>query len=457
MQLNQDDAPRRLESILMNAQALLDIMNGILDYVRSDSGEAPIQNLAFPFRPFMETILKPFHAKAAAKGLHLEIETTTSETIRGDPDRLGRAIGILVDNAVKFTESGTIHVQAGLECKEGNIPHVKVSVKDTGVGIGSVDKDRIFRPFTQLGILRGSAARGAGIGLALARNIVAAMGGEIRVDSDPGVGSVFTLIAPAGIPVASEAAAHMPYSILVVDDNEVNLEYMRTLIENTGLRVLTASGAAEAMRILEEHYVDAAVLDIMMPGYSGTQLASAIRAYSGNRYSPEMPLFAMTAHNEDEIGDEKALFQQIFPKPTDIRKLSATISEIIAARENVCTRFFDASYREKPQDRDPALAYLASSVETALEAIGQAMHSKGDSKVDVRTEAGRISTAFQRFACTHGIEITKLFIEHYPHEDPVVMQNVLDRIGTMIRRAITLCTDSTEDTTSTDCIDTQEI
>jgi PAS domain S-box-containing protein len=457
MQLNQDDAPRRLESILMNAQALLDIMNGILDYVRSDSGETPIQNLAFPFRPFMETILKPFQAKAAAKGLHLESETTTSEIIRGDPDRLGRAIGILVDNAVKFTESGTIQVWAGLECKEGNIPHVKVSVKDTGVGIGSVDKDRIFRPFTQLGILRGSAARGAGIGLALARNIVAAMGGEIRVDSDPGVGSVFTLIAPAGIPVATEAPAPMPYSILVVDDNEVNLEYMRTLIENTGLRVLTASGAAEAMRILDEHYVDAAVLDIMMPGYSGSQMAATIRGYSGNRYSPDMPLFAMTAHNEDDIGEEKALFQQIFPKPTDIRKLSTAISEIIAARENVCTRFFNASYSDKPQDRGSALAYLASSAEAALKAIGQAMDSKSDSRVDIRTEAGRISTAFQRFACAHGVEITKLFIEHYPHEDPAIMRNVLDRIGIMIRQAIALCADSTDDTNNTDCTDPQEL
>jgi PAS domain S-box-containing protein len=456
MQLNQDDAPRRLESILMNAQALLDIMNGILDYVRSDSGETPIQNLAFPFRPFMESVLKPFYLKAAGKGLRLESETTSSEIIRGDPDRLGRAIGILVDNAVKFTESGTIHVWAGLECKEGNIPHVRVSVKDTGVGIGSVDKDRIFRPFTQLGILRGSAARGAGIGLALARNIVAAMGGEIRVDSDPGVGSVFTLIAPAGIPVATVAPAPMPYSILVVDDNEVNLEYMRTLIENTGLRVLAASGAAEAMHILDEHYVDAAVLDIMMPGYSGTQLATAIRGYTGNRYSPNMPLFAMTAHDTDEIGSDEALFQQIFSKPTDIRKLSATIAEVMAARERICTRFFDAGYSDKPQSRGAALAYLASSAEAALDAIGQAMSAKGENKVDVRTEAGRISTAFQRFACAHGVEITKLFIEHYPHEDPAIMRNLLDRIGGMLRRAIACCTDNHENADDTDHIDQQE-
>ncbi|MFH2114948.1 MAG: ATP-binding protein, partial [Spirochaetota bacterium] len=448
MQLNQDDAPRRLDSILMNAQALLDIMNGILDYVRSDSGETPIQNLAFPFRPFMESVLKPFYAKAALKGLHLESKTSSSETIRGDPDRLGRAIAILVDNAVKFTESGTIQVIAGLEFKEGNIPYVRVSVKDTGVGIGPIDKDRIFRPFTQLGILRGSAARGAGIGLALARNIAAAMGGEISVDSNPGVGSVFTLIAPAGIPVATEAPAPVPYSILVVDDNEVNLEYMRTLIENTGLRVLTASGAAEAMRILDEHYVDAAVLDIMMPGYSGTQLASAIRSYSGNRYSPTMPLFAMTAHDADEIGDDRTLFHQVFSKPTDIRKLSATISEVIAAREKVSTKFFDSSYTSsytaKHQDKDSALAYLASSTEAALDAIGRAIASTGDSQVDVRTEAGRISTAFQRIAYPHGVECTKLFIEHYPHEDRAIIRSLLDRLGVMIRGAIACYTKNTD-------------
>lgn len=436
MQLNKDDAPKRLDSILVNAQALLDIMNGILDYVRSESGEAPIQNLAFPFRPFMESVLKPYYAKAASKGLCLESETSSSETVQGDPDRLGRAIGILVDNAVKFTESGIIRVSASLESKAGNIPHIQVIVKDTGVGICPVDKDRIFKPFTQLGILRGAAARGAGIGLALARNIVAAMGGEIRVDSDPGVGSIFTLIIPAGIPVAMVTSSPMPYSILVVDDNEVNLEYMRTLIENTGLRVSTASGAAEAMRMLDEHYVDAAVLDLMMPGFSGTQLAAAIRGYSGNRYSPTMPLFAMTAHDSDELGDHRALFQQVFSKPADIRKLSATIVEVMEAREKVCTKFFKASYTAKPEDRESALAYLASSTEAALQAIGRALDSKGDSRVDVRTEASRLSTVFLRFACPYGVECIKLFLEHYPHEDPALLRSVLYRLGAMILGAI---------------------
>lgn len=450
MQLNKDDTSRRLDSILMNAQALLDIMNGILDYVRSDSGEAPIQNLAFPFRPFMESVLKPFQTKAASKGLRLESTIAAAGIITGDPDRLGRAIGILVDNAVKFTESGVIQVSAGIAYREGNIPHVLVSVKDTGVGIGPIDQDRIFQPFIQLGTLRGSAARGAGIGLALARNIVAAMGGDIRVESDPGIGSVFTLIAPAGIPVAREICVPRPYSILVVDDNEVNLEYMRTLIENTGLRVLTASSAAEAMRLLDEHYVDAAVLDIMMPGYSGTQLAAAIRGYTGNRYSPTMPLFAMTAHDTDKLGDDRSLFQQIYPKPANIRKLAATISEVIAAREKVCTDLFIDSYASRPQDKDSALAYMASSTEEAMEAIGRALDSKGDSHVDVHTEVGRISLAFQCFACPYGIEFTHLFLEHYPQEDPAVLRNLLDRIRAMIRKAIAGCTQRRENACDTD-------
>ena len=442
MQLSQDDSPRRLESILMNAQALLDIMNGILDYVRSDSGEAPLQNLAFPFKPFIESVLKPFYAKASSKGLHLKSETSSSAIIKGDPDRLGRAIGILVDNAVKFTESGTIQVIAGLECKEGNIPHIKVSVKDTGVGIGPIDKDRIFRPFAQIGTLRGSAARGAGIGLALARNIVAAMGGEIRVDSDPGVGSEFTLIAPAGVPVSQKNIAPKPYSILVVDDNEVNLEYMRTLIENTGLRVLTASGAAEAMRILDEHFVDAAVLDIMMPGYSGTQLASTIRSYTGTKYSPTMPLFAMTAHDMHEIGEGEKLFHQVFSKPADIRKLSAIILEVLEARERVCTKLFEAGYLAKPKDKNSVLAYLSSSTNAALAALSQAISTIGDSRIDIRAEADHISTAFQRFACPYGVECIQLFIEHYPHEDPEILQSLLDRINAMIHQAIASCVDS---------------
>jgi PAS domain S-box-containing protein len=441
MQDNAGDTSKRLDSIRTNAQALLDIMNGILDYVRADSDQAHIQHLSFPLKPFIESIVKPYRLKATDKGLDFSTNILATDTINGDPDRLGRAIGILLDNAVKFTESGSIEVIADIELQDGNIPHVKVIVKDSGVGIGTSDRDWIFQPFTQVGIIRGVEARGTGIGLALARNIIQAMGGEIRLDSNPGAGSIFTLITPSGTPLTAVAETAglvqgKHYSILIVDDNEVNLEYMRTLIENSGYRVLTANGGAEAIRLLDEHYVDAAILDIMMPGYSGVDLARTIRSYSGTRYAPGMPLFAMTAHDSHEMDVSPGMFTEIFSKPTDIRKLTNSINEAIAARETISAAYFNASYTAKPSDRNSALAYLSISTENAIATLRQVLDGHNDSRIDVRGEAGKLATAFQRFACAVGMERTKLFIEHYPHEDKEVLKNLLERLANMLRRGL---------------------
>ncbi len=431
--MSPEDAARRASAIGDQARHLLDIITGILDYVRSEGGDGSVQRLTFPLGPFIESTCARFAKKAGDKGLALDIESAEAENIEGDPDRMGRALGILVDNAIKYTDAGSVSVRASVERREGNVPHLVVTVKDTGIGIRPDDHDRIFQPFARVGAKRGVEGRGAGIGLALARNIVKVLGGEIRLESEPGSGSLFTMIVPSGSPASNPGtASEAPYIILVVDDNEVNLEYMRTLMENAGYRVITAAGAAEAFRILEARYVDAAVLDIQMPGYSGIELAKAIRAYAGASYAPGMPLFAMTAHDASDLGQDDRLFREIFSKPADIRKLAESIAAGMAERETVSTVYFNTSYPERGGERQAALESLRTSTAGALELLKRAIGGQGDARVDVRAEAFRLSQAFQRFASPSGMDLVKQLLEHYAREEASVIMGLALRIERML-------------------------
>ena len=240
-----------------------------------------------------------------AKGIGFEVGAIPDETLRSDPDRLGRAFAAVLDNAVTFTERGKVRVDASIERREGNVPYLTLTVADTGPGILPEDQGRIFSPFVQLAspyTKRG----GAGIGLSLARNIVRALGGEVRLQSDVGRGSVFTHPRACGRSPGQAGTGQRPierraYRLLVVDDNEVNLEYMAAILANAGHRAVTAASGAEALRLLEEAPPDAAILDIQMPGMSGIELGRKIRDYAGDRYDPTLPLVALTAFDPEEV------------------------------------------------------------------------------------------------------------------------------------------------------------
>ena len=436
IRLAPQEAAKRAGLIEEYAQTLLDILTGILDYVRSEGSDVSIQRLSFPLKAFIEGLCATYRERARHKGLEFAVRIGQDENVESDPDRLGRAIGILLDNAVKFTSSGSVTVDARVERQEGNVPHVVVDVLDTGVGIVPEDRDRIFMPFTRVGQLRGAEARGAGIGLALARNLVRVLGGEIRMDSDPGKGSAFKLVVPSGAPRVGTPGSHAEsFVLLVVDDNEVNLEFMRTLMENAGFTVRTAASAPEAFRVLEERYVDAAILDIQMPGYSGIELGKAIRAYAGSRYSPSMPLFALTAHGPGELEGQEQVFHAVFNKPADLRRLLEGVSAAIRERETVSTAYFSAMYGGKRGERLVAVDTMLASVTEAVERLREALNG-GDGRIDVRAEANILMNTLQRFAHPAGMDLVRLFIEHYADEDRDLLESLLNRVAGMCVKAL---------------------
>lgn len=414
------------------AQTLFDALTGILDYVRSENADGSLRLLSFPLASFMERCCARYRNIAEAKGLGFLLHVDNEETVESDSDRLGRVVEILVDNAVRYTDHGSVTVEAVIDRQEGNVPHLIVRIADTGAGLVASDQDKIFSPFPKTGVAGSKTARVGGIGLALARNIVMVLGGEIRLDSSPGVGSVFSVIVPAASPVRLTGTTQSQYTVLVVDDNEVNLEYMKTLIENCGHRVHGATGAAEAFRVLETRYIDAALLDIQMPGYSGTELAKAIRAYAGKRYSSGMPLFAITAQDRSTIEDADRLFMHVFPKPADMRQFSSALRAAMEERETIPVRNLAVM-----SGADQALLVRTRlEVESALSTLTLALSGTGESRVDIRAEADILGSAFRRFSSEPGQELVSLFLEHYAEEDTGTLTRILERIGTMLRIAL---------------------
>jgi PAS domain S-box-containing protein len=378
IEMGGGDAERRAGTVIASAQGLLDLLGDILDFVRFETGSATMRQLTFPLSTFVMKTCEPWKVKAEAKGLGFAVGQLTDWHLVSDPDRLGRAFSALLSNAVNYTEQGLIRVEARVERKAGNVPYLDLTVQDSGQGIALEDQTRIFHPFVQLGSPFVKTVGGTGIGLSLARNIVRALGGEIRLTSEPGKGSLFTILVPAGeletvdvIPAISGSGPRV-YRILVVDDNEINRDYMAILLGNAGHRVDRAESGAEALRLLEAVQPDAAVLDIQMPGMSGIELCRKVRGYRGGRYDSTMPLIALTAFGPEDVYRSEADFDRVFTKPADIPDLLAALDGSIEARETESPQFFMRRWEGRPTAGAACLAKAEVDLPAFFDALSVA-------------------------------------------------------------------------------------
>ncbi len=371
IEMGSTDPERRASSIIGSAQGLLDLLGDILDFVRFETGSGTLRKFVFPLAAFVARTVEPYRAEAVAKGLSFEVGTLTDESVYSDPDRLGRALGALLDNAVSFTDHGSVHVEASVERRGGNVPHLLFTIRDTGIGIAPEDQARIFAPFVQLQSPF-TKSTGAGIGLSLSRNIVRALGGEVRLESEPGRGTVFSILVPSG--EASEIAEPADgevgnrgacvYRLLVVDDNEVNLEYMSAILGAAGHVVDRASSGAEALQLAEERPPDIAILDIQMPGMSGIELERRIRSYAGDRYPASIAMVALTAFDPQEVVDSGARFASIFSKPFDAKLLAQGLDRAV---DEVEKRWFTFA-----RGSDPVLAKARVELPEAWRRLSEA-------------------------------------------------------------------------------------
>jgi PAS domain S-box-containing protein len=321
-----------IETIRFSGESLMTILNDILDFSRIESGKLQLENRSFGLRECIESALDLLSIPAAKKGLELlaRIKPGTPAKIIGDETRLRQVLINLLNNAVKFTESGEVFLLVEPEISKGQVAQIRFRVEDSGIGIPSEKMDRLFQSFSQVDASTTRKYGGSGLGLVISKHLVEMMGGKIWVTSEPGRGSVFSFTMQTHFPTSELDAGKLGrlngHKVLLLDDNARSRSILGEILEQAGVWALKADTLESALRQLDESSdIDAILIDRNMPRIDGIEAARQIRSHpKGN-----LPMFLMApiASASNEI--EKLLFIGRISKPIKPVTLLDTLARLI--------------------------------------------------------------------------------------------------------------------------------
>ena len=354
------DEPQRaagyLDRIDSSGRYLLGLINDILEMARVEHGQVQLESRPFDLRKCVDDCLAAFRMQAGREGKALrENFAAGPETVVGDERRIQQILNNLLSNAFKFTPAGGEITLSVRQTESGEYGRYEFTVADTGIGMSPEFLRRIFEPYAREMRFGDRAASGTGLGMSITRSLAALMGGEIQVESEPGKGSRFTVVLPlpsaepgqAG--PAAEAAARAAarpdagaftlegLSLLLAEDNEINMEITTEMLAARGVRVAQAFDGTEAVELFRQSApfaFDAVLMDMQMPGLDGCAAARQIRALP-RADAQSVPIIAVTANAfaEDVAATAAAGMDAHISKPIDFKKLAQALEQLLCAGE----------------------------------------------------------------------------------------------------------------------------
>jgi CheY-like chemotaxis protein len=308
---------RLLEIVRSSGMTLERILSDVLDVSRLESSAVEIESRPFSLARALEETVALFAARAADKGIGLElaIDPALAAPVLGDSVRLKQILANLVSNAIKFTSAGEVSVRAALVVPKADPeagPRVKIEVRDTGVGFDASDKARIFGRFQQAD---GSITRrfgGTGLGLSISRQLAELMEGDLDCNAEPGRGAVFILTIPARFDVggavetqaetlAEETAAALPVparplQVLLADDHPVNRKVVELMLVGAPVELTSVEDGQAALDAFAVQDFDLVLMDMQMPVMDGLTAVACIREAEASSRSERTPIVMLTAN-----------------------------------------------------------------------------------------------------------------------------------------------------------------
>ena len=348
--LSDDGLPprqmERLRAALTSGQNLLKILNDILDYSKIESGALKPEITTFSLRELVTDIVVLLRPGADAKGVHLWLDAPEggADVVQGDAAKLRQILFNLLSNALKFTDEGEVILRVRSNGETDGRHRVTFEVSDTGRGISDEAKRRVFVAFEQEDTDTARKFGGTGLGLAISRHFADAIGARLSLESTKGVGSVFTLSLemepgnPADLspeePRAPVARAENALSVLVVEDNEINQMVAQGYLERMGHRCHCVGSAEEALELLPGSRFDLVLMDVSLPGISGTEATRRLRSLPDPRLA-KLPVIGISAHVQEEQIEThlQAGMNGFVAKPVSPERLARAMDSVMQGRD----------------------------------------------------------------------------------------------------------------------------
>lgn len=325
---------RHLVNIQTSCRHILHLVNNLLDIYRMNESKETRNDIPFRLDQFIERIIADYLLKSNDKGLLFTTKLSGIEiAVMGDVDRIEQILDNLLMNAIKFTEAGEVCLTAAY-----NNGLLTVEVRDTGIGMDEETLSRIFNPFERAAQRINS--EGFGLGLSITKGLIELLDGEISVESSIGKGSMFRVILPLAETEEKEenksitGSLSLPRQVLVVDDDPVQLEVIKEMLERNGVSCEACSNVKEVVSTLRIRDFDLVLTDVQMPGADGFGILKLLRnSHIGN--SQTVPIIAMTARGDKDTSNfiEVGFFGCIY-KPFSTNELLSFISSVVPQENN---------------------------------------------------------------------------------------------------------------------------